>query len=104
LHNDYAAFLFERGPLGAIGWVWIVGAVVLAPVRAAYQSPDRYRRWRLLALGVGFLSCAVNAFAHEISHFRQVWVLMAFVFATVYAYRVRSATASAINAGSANKV
>jgi O-antigen ligase len=89
LHNDYVAFLFERGPLGALAWVWMVGATLWAPLRAAFQCPDRSRRWRLLALGAGFLACAVNALAHEISHFRQVWVLMAFVFATVHVTSAR---------------
>jgi hypothetical protein len=85
LHNDYVAFLFERGPLGAIGWLWIVGATLWAPLRTAFLNSERRRRWRLLALCAAFLACAMNAFAHEISHFRQVWALMAFVFATVYA-------------------
>ena len=85
LHNDYIAFLFERGPVGAIGWLWIVGSTFLAPLRAANQCPDRHQRWQILALGAGFLACAMNALVHEISHFRQVWVLMAFLFAASYA-------------------
>jgi hypothetical protein len=81
LHNDYVAFLFERGPAGAIGWLWIVASTLLTPLRVAYQHPDRHRRWQVLVLGAGFAACAINALTHEVSHFRQVWVLMAFVFA-----------------------
>jgi hypothetical protein len=84
LHNDYLAFLFERGPLGAIGLMWLVGAALLGPLRVAFWQTEGYRRWQMLSLGAGFLACAVNAFSHEVSHFRQVWVLMAFVFATSY--------------------
>jgi hypothetical protein len=85
LHNDYAAFLFERGPLGAIGWLFVVGSTLFTPLGAAQQSSDRHQRRRMLALGAGFLACAVNALTHEVSHFRQVWVLMAFLFAVSYA-------------------
>jgi hypothetical protein len=81
LHNDYAAFMFERGPLGVAGWLWLVGSTLLAPLRVAHRHPDSSSRWRVLALGAGFLACAVNALSHEVSHFRQVWVLMAFIFA-----------------------
>ena len=85
LHNDYVAFLFERGPLGGIGWLWMVGSTLFAPLQAARQAIDSSQRWRVLVLGAGFLACAVNALSHEISHFRQVWVLMAFLFALSYA-------------------
>jgi len=88
LHNDFVAFLVERGPLGFSGWLWLVGATLLAPLRTAYQRTDRHQRWQVLALGAGFLACAMNAFTHEVSHFRQVWVLMAFLFAVGYAPNV----------------
>jgi O-antigen ligase len=90
MHNDYLAFLFERGPIGAIGWLWMVAATLLAPLRAACQCTHSQQRWQVLALGAGFLGCAMNAFTHEVSHFRQVWVLMAFLFAAVHAHSARS--------------
>jgi hypothetical protein len=89
LHNDFLAFAVERGPLGFIGWLWLVGSTLLAPLRTAYQCTDRHQRWRVLVLGAGFLACAMNALTHEVSHFRQVWVLMAFLFAVGYAPNVR---------------
>lgn len=94
LHNDYAAFLFERGPVGLIGWLWMIGATLLTSLRAANQLVNKHQRWQVLLLGAGFLACAVNAFSHEISHMRQVWILMAFLFALCYANLSRQATRS----------
>lgn len=90
LHNDYLAMLFERGPVGAIGWLWLVAATLMQSLRAAALQVESSRRRAMLSLGAGFLACAVNALAHEVSHFRQVWVLMAFVFATSYALPARA--------------
>jgi hypothetical protein len=92
LHNDYVAFLFERGPVGALGWLWLVGASMLAPLRAVRQCRDSHQAWQVLALGAGFLACALNALTHEVSHFRQVWALMVFLFAGSCACSVRSIT------------
>lgn len=91
LHNDYAAFLFERGPVGVIGWLWMIGATLLSSLQAAIQLVDKRQRWQVLLLGAGFLACAVNAFSHEVSHMRQVWLLMAFLFALSYAHLAQQA-------------
>lgn len=85
LHNDYVAFLFERGPFGVLGWLWLLGSTLLTPLRVAYRCTDGHKRWQSLTLAAGFLACALNALSHEIFHFRQVWALMAFVFAVSYA-------------------
>lgn len=85
LHNDYAAFLFERGPLGLIGWVWMIGAMLVMSLRTANKLIDRFQSWQVLALGAAVLACAINAFTHEISHMRQVWLLMVLLFALSYA-------------------
>jgi len=84
LHNDYVAFLFERGPLGAIGLLLLVGATLSLPLRVAFLQKDNKRSWQVLSFGAGFLACAVIAVSHEVSHFRQVWVLMAFLYAISY--------------------
>jgi hypothetical protein len=94
LHNDYVAFLFERGPVGAIGWLWMVGATLLRPLRTASQLINKQQRWQILALGAGFLACVANAFVHEVSHTRQMWMLMVFLFALSYAYLTRQASSS----------
>ena len=90
LHNDYIAFLIERGPLGAIGWLALVGSTFVLPLRATYRRMRSYRFWPVLALWGGFLACALNAFSHEVSHFRQLWALMAFLFAVAYTVPLRT--------------
>lgn len=84
LHNDYFAFLIERGPLGLIGLLWIMGATLIKSLRVAYWKKDGFDCLLMLSLGMGLFACAINAFVHEITHFRQVWVLMAFIFATYF--------------------
>jgi hypothetical protein len=81
LHSDYAAFLFERGPVGLIGWLLLIVATLFRSLQATRQLIDTQRGWQVVVLGAGFLACAVNAFSHEISHMRQVWLLMAFLYA-----------------------
>ncbi|MBN1955570.1 MAG: O-antigen ligase family protein [Anaerolineae bacterium] len=81
-HNDYLAFLAERGPLGLVGWLGLVGTTLLTALQTARrQLDDPAQAWSTLALGAGFLANVVNAMAHEVSHFRYVWLLMAFLFA-----------------------
>lgn len=94
LHNDYAAFWFERGPLGIIGWLWLIVATLLRPLQVTNQLVNKNQRWQMLVLGAGFLACAVNAFSHEVSHMRQVWLLMAFLFALSHAYLTQQAAGS----------
>lgn len=84
LHNDYIAILFERGPLGLIGWLWLVGAVLALPLRTVRRLPERTHTLAILALGAGFLAVALNAFTHELSHFRQLWMLLAFLYAACW--------------------
>ncbi len=98
IHNDYAAFLFERGPVGLIGWLGLIGAVLLRSLRAANELVDKRQGWQVLVLGAGFLACAVNAFSHEISHLRQVWLLMAFLYGLSGAFLVRQAADSVSSA------
>jgi hypothetical protein len=84
LHNDYVAFLFERGPFGLIGWLWLIGSTIAQSLRSASRLAENSRGWRILLMGAGILGCAVNAASHEISHMRQVWLLMVFLFALSY--------------------
>jgi hypothetical protein len=82
LHNDYVAFLFERGPFGLIGWLWLIGTGLWTSWKTAWVQKKLLYRWQVLALGAAFLSIMVNSFSHEVFHFRQVWMLMAFLFAS----------------------
>lgn len=87
LHNDYLAFWFERGPLGLFGWLLLIGVTLGTAVAHAGRQITAHARWRLLTLGAGFLACMINAFSHEVSHMRQVWILIAFLFALYAAAR-----------------
>jgi O-antigen ligase len=84
LHNDYVAYWFERGLLGLIGWVWLILACMQTSLRAVRQMVSTSETWRrraVLALGCGLFACALNAFSHEVSHMRQLWLLIVFLFA-----------------------
>jgi hypothetical protein len=94
LHNDYAAFLFERGPVGLIGWLLMLGTAVLEPLWPAARLVDRSRRWQVLAPSAGIFACSINALSHEISHMRQFWMLMVFLFALSYAHLAQQANTS----------
>ena len=82
LHNDYVAFLFERGPFGFIGWLWLIGTGLKATWKTARAQEILFQRWQVLVYGAAFLSTMVNSLTHEVFHFRQVWMLMAFLFAS----------------------
>jgi hypothetical protein len=86
VHNDYIAFLFDRGPLGLIGWLLLVITTLITPLWKIGQYKDKFRCWQILALWAGFLAISILALTHEISHFRQVWALMAFIYAAYYLF------------------
>jgi len=85
LHNDYLAFLFERGPVGFFSWVLLAVQPMLTGFRASLRvSVDPGRQWQMLALAGGFLASAANMVLHELSHTRALWLLMALIFAQAY--------------------
>jgi len=84
LHNDYLAFLFERGPLGLIGWLWVVIATLLLPLRKTNPKQDPAKWRQSLTMWAGFLAGALNGFTHEVSHFRQFWMPMSFLYAAYF--------------------
>jgi len=91
LHNDYVAFLAERGVLGLIGLLLLIAltmACVVASVRLARD--DRVRQLQTMALGGGFVAYFVDAMAHEVTHSRSLWLLMAMIFAYYYMLRQRA--------------
>ena len=106
LHNDYVAFLFERGPFGLIGWLWLIGVGLRAIWKTARAQEKLFYRWQVLALGAAFLSIMVNSFSHEVFHFRQVWMLMAFLFAscTLLSTPPGSATSTSFHMNTGNKI
>lgn len=85
LHNDYIAFLFERGMLGFLGWIGLLAQTITRPISALRSAARPDERWRILVLLSGFSACALNSFSHELSHMRQLWLLMALLLALSYA-------------------
>jgi O-antigen ligase len=84
MHNDYIAFLVERGPLGLIGWLWLVIATLLLPMGKTNPNQDPNKWRQSLTIWGGFLACALNGFTHEVSHFREFWMPLAFLYAAYF--------------------
>jgi O-antigen ligase len=83
-HNDYLATLLERGVLGVVGLIVLIGAIgarcthlvrdTLPPAYAAVVP----RPWILAAIGPAF---AVSAAFYEVLHFRHLWTWLGLVAA-----------------------
>jgi len=73
IHNDYVAYLIERGPLGLLGLISF--GVVL------WRFGGRWGATRLMLIPI-----AIGMMSRETLHFRHMWLFLAFAFA----YDVRS--------------
>jgi hypothetical protein len=86
-HDDYLAALVERGPLGAIGLVVLIGSVgwrgrqVLRRKAGESESSDAAVLPRPAGLVAAMLAVAAAASYYQVLHFRFVWALFAFVAA-----------------------
>lgn len=87
-HNDYLAALVERGPLGFIGLLVLIGAVAM---RSAGTAPGRLAPAFARAVpgtgafaGAGVM-LAVTAATHEVLHYRHTWALFG-ILAALYAW------------------
>jgi O-antigen ligase len=91
-HNDYLATLIERGLLGGIGLLLLIGGVVLrsGPLQLRRLDP-RYASVIPVpaALLAALVVVAVIAFSHEVLHFRHVWALFGIV-AGLHRYGLRN--------------
>jgi hypothetical protein len=86
-HNDYLATLVERGPLGMVGLLLLVGGIYvramsisLRPLRPAFTKVVPGTAPLLGAL----VAFAASAMVHEILHYRHFWALMGVVAALYY--------------------
>ncbi len=94
-HDDYLATLIERGGIGVIGLIILIGAIglrafyiALRPLAPAYA---RLVARPSLVLGAVFAIAATST-THEILHYRHVWALLG-ILGGVYLYgRQTSAT------------
>ena len=91
-HDDYLATITERGIIGAIGLLLLIGAVkvrttALHPRLLRDELSEIIQRpvWLLGAI----FSLAFVAFTHEILHERTVWTLLG-ILAGVHAFGLRS--------------
>jgi O-antigen ligase len=82
LHNDYFAFLIERGVLGLLGLLAFVAVLLRWSGRLLVDRlPDGRGGWSLAGLGGGVVANLVLATNHESFHFRHVWVLFGLTWA-----------------------
>lgn len=79
IHNDYLAYLIERGPLGLLG--------LLAFGLALWLFGGRFGATRLLLVAI-----AIGMMTRETLHFRHLWLFLA--FAVAYDIRSRRVGAS----------
>lgn len=84
LHNDYLAFLIERGLLGLLGLVGLVAVLLRWSGRLLEAAiPDPRGGWLQPAgLGAAVVANLVIATNHESFHFRHVWILFGLVWAS----------------------
>ncbi len=81
-HDDYLAALVERGPVGLLGLLLLVGTavswaapIVRRPLSARYAAVVPVPAGLVAAL----LTLSVNSFYEEILHFRFLWALLGIV-------------------------
>lgn len=85
LHSDFLAFLVERGLIGTVGLALLAG---IALSRAAtliwlyYKYPDRVGLAGFVFLGA-VVATLVESLTHQVFHFRELWLVMAFQEALV---------------------
>lgn len=81
-HDDYAAALVERGVLGGIALVLLVGSLLVRSTRVA-TSPLRPELARAVPrpelLTAAVVAVLVSATLYEVLHFRHVWALFGIV-------------------------
>jgi O-antigen ligase len=89
-HNDYLGALAERGILGVLGLLLLVGAIATRS-RAIVREPRTPELMaavpRPSALVAALMALAVSALFYEVLHFRQLWALLGIVAALQLAGR-----------------
>ena len=87
-HDDYLATLVERGALGFVGLMLLIGTIV---IRASNIEPRRltaqFRRVvpSTAPLIGALVAMAVSAFTHEVLHYRHFWALLG-ILAALYLF------------------
>ena len=79
LHNDFLAFLVERGLLGALGlglFAAIAAGRATYMVLIAHKYPDRAQLTVVVFLAA-ITAATVESLTHQIFHFRALWLVLA---------------------------
>jgi O-antigen ligase len=81
-HDDYLATLIERGPIGALGLLLLMGAIGVRAFSVARRAPPRLfgpvLRNPSALVGV-VVAMAAEAVTHEILHYRHVWAVLGII-------------------------
>lgn len=87
-HNDYLATLVERGPVGFLALLLLIGAITVRAARVSIGgvTPEFARAVpNPPALAGAVLAFAITALTHEVLHYRHLWALLA-VLAALYLF------------------
>jgi O-antigen ligase len=106
-HNDYLATLNERGVLGALALVGLIGAVTARAVRVTKRPPpDRIAAAvpHPAALVGACAAFALTAVTHEVLHYRWLWSLFAMLAALYVLMQSEPSDAGAAPPGSGSLV
>jgi hypothetical protein len=88
-HDDYLAALVERGPLGEIGLIVLLGSVGWRGrqvLRGALRPPENSTLPKPAGLVAAMLAVAAAASYYQVLHFRFVWALFAFIAAYAWTH------------------
>jgi O-antigen ligase len=100
-HDDYLATLVERGVLGFVGLMLLIGAIV---IRAISIDPRRlsagFRRVvpSTAPLIGALVAMAISAFTHEILHYRHLWALLG-ILAAIHLFGREKDPSPAVESG-----
>ncbi|MEW5988122.1 MAG: O-antigen ligase family protein, partial [Chloroflexota bacterium] len=80
VHNEYASYLFERGPFGFVGLLMGI-AIVFGLGIASMKTGDKTHRAVMGGLLAAYALFVINDIAHELSRQRDVWMLVVLIVA-----------------------
>jgi hypothetical protein len=89
-HNDYTASLVERGALGALALLFLLGSILVRTTSVAFRkaSPGLSRAIHQPgALAGAVVGCLIAGMFYEVLHFRHVWGLLGIVAAAYFSDR-----------------
>lgn len=81
IHSDYLSFLVERGIIGFIGLVALLGTVVSMLMHCIRNTRSEEEFLWAVGLCAMFVFILINALTHEVMHFRHVWFAFALIAA-----------------------